>query len=268
MALNLMKAGHELTVWNRTAAACQPLVDAGATLAGSAAEACEASDVTFVMVATPEAALACAEAAAPGLGAGKGYVDVSTVDAGTSAAISKLVKGTGAEFLEAPVSGSKAPAEQGALIFMAAGDEPLYARVKGPLEVMGKAHFFLGDVGAGAKMKLIVNSVMGSMMASFAEGLSLTEAAALDQDTLLQIISLGAINTPMYALKGPNMIKGCTRPRFRSTPAEGHATGVGAGDEPRRRCPSPPPPTRWPRLRGEGQGRRRFLRRHRRHRKK
>jgi glyoxylate/succinic semialdehyde reductase len=214
MALNLMKAGHELTVWNRTAAACQPLVDAGATLAGSAAEACAASDVTFVMVSTPEAAMACAEAAAPGLGAGKGYVDVSTVDAGTSAAVSKLVKGTGAEFLEAPVSGSKAPAEQGALIFMAAGDEPLYARVKGPLEVMGKAHFFLGDVGAGAKMKLIVNSVMGSMMASFAEGLSLTEAAALDQDTLLQIISLGAINTPMYALKGPNMIKGVYPPAF------------------------------------------------------
>ena len=181
MALNLMKAGHELTVWNRTAAACQPLVDAGATLAGSAAEACAASDVTFVMVSTPEAAMACAEAAAPGLGAGKGYVDVSTVDAGTSAAVSKLVKGTGAEFLEAPVSGSKAPAEQGALIFMAAGDEPLYARVKGPLEVMGTAHFFLGDVGAGAKMKLIVNSVMGSMMASFAEGLSLTEAAALEE---------------------------------------------------------------------------------------
>lgn len=66
----------------------------------------------------------------------------------------------------------------------------------------------VGEVGAGAKMKLIVNSVMGSMMASFAEGLSLTEKAGLDPDTLLQVISLGAINTPMYALKGPNMIKG------------------------------------------------------------
>lgn len=84
MALNLIKAGHKLTVWNRTAAACQPLVDAGATLAATAAEACAATEVTFVMVSTPEAALACAEAAAPGLGAGKGYVDVSTVDAGTS----------------------------------------------------------------------------------------------------------------------------------------------------------------------------------------
>ena len=141
-------------------------------------------------------------------------MDVSTVDAGTSAQISRHIKGTGASFLEAPVSGSKAPAEQGALIFMAAGDEALYTRAKGPLEVMGKAHFFLGEVGAGAKMKLIVNSVMGSMMASFAEGLSLTEAAALDQETLLQIVALGAINAPMFALKGLNMIKGAYPPAF------------------------------------------------------
>ena len=143
MALNLIKAGHTLTVWNRTASACQPLVDAGATLAATAAEACAASDVTFVMVSTPEAALACAEAAAPGLGAGKG---TSTSPRWTRAlnAVAALVRGAGAEFLEAPVSGSKAPAEQGALIFMAAGDKALYEKVAGPLDVMGKAHFFLG----------------------------------------------------------------------------------------------------------------------------
>uniref|UniRef100_A0A7S0X6V7 6-phosphogluconate dehydrogenase NADP-binding domain-containing protein n=1 Tax=Mantoniella antarctica TaxID=81844 RepID=A0A7S0X6V7_9CHLO len=208
MALNLMKAGHKLTVWNRTAAACKPLVNAGATLAASAAEACAATEVTFVMVSTPEAAMACAEAAAPGLSAGKGYVDVSTVDAGTSQAVAAIVRGTGAEYLEAPVSGSKGPAEAGGLIFMAAGDKALYDKVAGPLDVMGKAHFYLGEVGAGAKMKLIVNSVMGSMMASFAEGLCLTDKAGLDADVMLQVISLGAINAPMYAVKGPNMVNG------------------------------------------------------------
>ena len=196
MALNLINAGHTLTVWNRTASACDPLVAAGATLAATAADACASSDVTFVMVSTPEAALACAEAAAPGLTAGKGYVDVSTVDAGTSSAVASIVRGAGASFLEAPVSGSKAPAEQGALIFMAAGDEALFDRIQGPLDVMGKASFFLGEVGAGAKMKLIVNSVMGSMMASFAEGLALTEKAALDQETLLKIVSSAPSTRP------------------------------------------------------------------------
>jgi glyoxylate/succinic semialdehyde reductase len=67
------------------------------------------------------------------------------------------VGAAGAEFLEAPVSGSKKPAEDGALIFLTAGDRSLYDRAVPMLEVMGKAHFFLGDVGEGAKMKLVVN---------------------------------------------------------------------------------------------------------------
>ena len=202
MAKNLINAGHEVTVWNRTSDAAKPVVDAGAALAATAAEACAASDVTFVMVSTPEAATAVANAAKDGLSAGKGYVDVSTVDAETSSAIAEIVRSTGAEFLEAPVSGSKKPAEDGALIFLCAGDETLYRRCSEPLETMGKAHFFLGDVGQGAKMKLVVNMIMGSMMTAFAEGLTLSEKCDLDPETLLQVISLGAIASPMFALKG------------------------------------------------------------------
>ena len=139
-----------------------------------AAEACAASDVTFVMVSTPGGGRRWLTAK-DGLSAGKGYVDVSTVDAETSSAIAEIVRSTGAEFLEAPVSGSKKPAEDGALIFLCAGDETLYRRCSEPLETMGKAHFFLGDVGQGAKMKLVVNMIMGSMMTAFAEGLTLSE---------------------------------------------------------------------------------------------
>jgi glyoxylate/succinic semialdehyde reductase len=214
MAINLIKAGHEVTVWNRTSNAADPVVQAGGTLAISAAEACAASDVTFVMVSTPEAALAVAQSAVSGLSAGKGYVDVSTVDAATSSAVSDIVKATGAMFLEAPVSGSKKPAEDGALIFLCAGDEELYARVQAPLETMGKAHFYLGPVGQGAKMKLVVNMIMGSMMGAFAEGLSLSEKCDLDPETLLRVVSLGAIATPMYAMKGPSMIAGKFPPAF------------------------------------------------------
>jgi glyoxylate/succinic semialdehyde reductase len=87
MAKNLINAGHEVRVWNRTSEAMKPVVDAGAMAMESAAKTCEESDVTFVMVSTPEAALAVAKASASGLSAGKGYVDVSTVDAATSTAI-------------------------------------------------------------------------------------------------------------------------------------------------------------------------------------
>lgn len=214
MAKNLLNAGHEVIVWNRTSAATAPVVEAGAREAKSASEACAAAEVTFVMVSTPEAALAVARAAKDGLSAGKGYVDVSTVDAKTSSEIAAIVRSTGAEFLEAPVSGSKKPAEDGALIFLCAGDEALYGRCQAPLETMGKAHFFLGEVGQGAKMKLVVNMIMGSMMGAFAEGLTLSEKCDLDPDTLLQVISLGAIASPMFALKGPSMNAGKFAPAF------------------------------------------------------
>ncbi|KAH8067042.1 3-hydroxyisobutyrate dehydrogenase [Aureococcus anophagefferens] len=88
----------------------------------------------------------------------------------------------GGRFLEAPVSGSKAPAAQGALIFLCGGDETLYAEVKPELAVMGKADFLFGDVGAGTKMKLVVNMVMGDMMVALSEGLSLCGAAGLPGD--------------------------------------------------------------------------------------
>uniref|UniRef100_A0A453EY94 3-hydroxyisobutyrate dehydrogenase-like NAD-binding domain-containing protein n=1 Tax=Aegilops tauschii subsp. strangulata TaxID=200361 RepID=A0A453EY94_AEGTS len=135
------------------------------------------------------------------------YVDVSTVDDATSKLIGKRITSTGASFLEAPVSGSKKPAEDGLLIFLTAGDESLYKRVAPLLDVMGKSRFYLGDVGNGAAMKLVVNMVMGSMMVSFAEGLLLSEKVGLDPNTVVEVISQGAINAPMFSLKGPSMVK-------------------------------------------------------------
>lgn len=69
------------------------------------------------------------------------------------------------------------------------------------LDVMGKASFFLGDVGAGAHMKLVVNMMLGSLMASFAEGLALAEAAGLSQQDFLEVVKMGAIAAPMFSLK-------------------------------------------------------------------
>ncbi|KAK3259053.1 hypothetical protein CYMTET_31931 [Cymbomonas tetramitiformis] len=211
MALNLLTTGYEVTVWNRTANKCTPVVEAGATYAASAKEVAEASDITFGMLADPEAALdVCTSpyGVAAGMAPGKGYVDVSTVDPATAKSIAGAIHASGGEFLEAPVSGSKKPAEDGQLIFLTAGDEHLYHAAVPMLEVMGKAHFFLGAVGKGAEMKLVVNMVMGSMMAAFAEGLELGSDLELPQETVLQVISLGAISSPMFSLKGPSMIQG------------------------------------------------------------
>ncbi|CAO2203795.1 unnamed protein product [Urochloa humidicola] len=210
MASNLIKAGCDVTVWNRTKSKCDPLLSLGAKYEHSSAEVASSCDVTFAMLADPQSAaeVACgADGAAQGLAPGKGYVDVSTVDGATSKLIGERITSTGASFLEAPVSGSKKPAEDGLLIFLTAGDESLYKRVAPLLDVMGKSRFYLGDVGNGAAMKLVVNMVMGSMMVSFSEGLLLSEKVGLDPNTLVEVISQGAISAPMFSLKGPSMVK-------------------------------------------------------------
>ncbi|XP_030490632.2 glyoxylate/succinic semialdehyde reductase 2, chloroplastic-like [Cannabis sativa] len=210
MAQNLIKSGCDVTVWNRTKSKCDPLISLGAKYKSSPEEVAASCDVTFAMLSDPESAVdvACGKhGAVSGMSSGKGYVDVSTVDGETSKYIGQQIKATGALFLEAPVSGSKKPAEDGQLIFLTAGDKSLYETVAPFLDIMGKSRFYLGDIGNGAAMKLVVNMIMGSMMASFSEGLLLSEKVGLDPSVLVEVISQGAISAPMYSMKGPSMIQ-------------------------------------------------------------
>nr|QKY14943.1 glyoxylate/succinic semialdehyde reductase 2 (GLYR2) [Polytomella parva] len=217
MARNLIKAGYDVIVWNRNTSKCAPLVEAGAKLATSPRDVTSRATYTFAMLSDPTAVLSAAlgpNGAVAGLSPGKGYIDVSTVDAATSRQVGAAVSSAGGSFLEAPVSGSKGPAEQGTLIFLTAGDQELYTAVENPLKAMGKAAFFLGNAGAAAEMKLVVNMLMGGMMACFSESLVLAKKAGLEEKDLIDVIKLGAVAAPMFALKGPTMVKGAYNPAF------------------------------------------------------
>lgn len=208
MADNLLKDGYDLTVWNRNKDKCKALQEKGAKVAESAKAVAEQCDITVAMLADPQAAEAVAtgpNGIAAGMKAGKGYVDVSTVDAGTAQKVAKAIKATGATYLEAPVSGSKQPAEKGQLIFLCGGDKDLYEKATPLLEVMGKAQFFLGEVGNGANMKLVVNMTMGTMMTTLAESLTLADKSGLSQEQLLEVLGLGVMANPMFKMKGPSM---------------------------------------------------------------
>ena len=118
-------------------------------------------------------------------------------------------------FLEAPVSGSKAPAANGALIFLCAGSKDVFDEiVNNGLNAMGKASHFFGDVGYGTRAKLVVNSLMGTMVAAFGEGLALAENVGLDPTTMIEVIGQGTIASPVYALKGPKMVVQDHAPNF------------------------------------------------------
>ncbi|MCB5160472.1 NAD(P)-dependent oxidoreductase [Marinomonas algarum] len=209
MAVNLIKAGFNVTVWNRNPAKTDELVALGAAHGSTPKAVAEQCDLTFAMVSDPEAALAICqgkEGVAAGIGEGRGYIDMSTVDDTTSQAIARAITQAGGRFLEAPVSGTKKPAEDGTLIILAAGDESLYQDALPAFEVMGKMSPYLGEVGQGANMKLVVNMMMGGMLSIFSEGLSLGLKAGLTGDQILDVVGAGAMANPMFAGKGAMLL--------------------------------------------------------------
>ncbi|KAL1329129.1 hypothetical protein HN51_046262 [Arachis hypogaea] len=217
MSMNLLRHGFKVTVWNRTLSKCDELVEHGASIGETPAAVIKKCKYTIAMLSDPSAALSVVfdkDGVLEQIGNGKGYVDMSTVDADTSSKISEAIKSKGGSFLEAPVSGSKKPAEDGQLVILAAGDKALYDEVVPAFDVLGKKSFHLGEVGNGAKMKLVVNMIMGSMMNAFSEGLTLAGRSGLNPSTLLDVLDLGAIANPMFKMKGPSMLKNNYSPAF------------------------------------------------------
>lgn len=208
MAANLLGAGLDVTVWNRTKEKCMPLVEQGAFLGNSPGEVTAKCDITFAMVSDPAAAASLffdEDGARHGIIPGKAYIDVSTVDPATSLQIAEAVKAKGGRFLEAPVSGSKKPAEDGTLVFLCSGDESLYHDAEPAFQIMGKKSFYFKEVGQGAQMKLVINMIMGTMMTAFGEGLALGGKVGLNMTDILNVLAEGAIDNPMFRMKGPQM---------------------------------------------------------------
>jgi len=211
MAANLVKAGYDVTVWNRSPVKCASLVAQGAKQAKTPEAVTASCDITFAMLADPEAAREVCfgpEGALAGIGEGRGYVDMSTVDEETVKAIAISITTAGGRFLESPVSGSKKPAMDGTLVILSAGDESLYKDAMPAFEKMGKMSFFLEKTGQAARMKLVVNMIMGSMMTALSEGVALCRKSGLNEFQLLEVLSNGALASPMVKGKMPTMLDG------------------------------------------------------------
>jgi len=211
MVRNLVKAGFDVTVWNRSQEKCRPLVATGAKQGRTPKDVAANCPVTFAMVSDPSAAgQVCfgEDGVIEAMGPGKAYVDFSTVDPETARRIGAAVEARGGRFLEAPVSGSRKPAEDGTLVILAGGDRTLFDEVLPAFQVLGKKHLYLGATGNGAAMKIAVNMVMGEMMVALCEGLALANRAGLAPADLLDVLAAGAVANPMFALKGPKIVEG------------------------------------------------------------
>lgn len=200
MATNIAAAGFPLTVWNRTVTKSERLAaGTGAGMAPSPAGLAGTVDVLVTMVADGSVLedLYSGEGGMCGsLRAGTVCVDMSTVSPVESRRTAAAVEAAGARFVDAPVSGSTAPAKAGTLTIMAGGGAEDIDTVRPVLEAMGSRIFHMGPVGSGATIKLVVNSIVYGLGQAVAEGLVLAEGAGIERETAYEVFAAGAIAAP------------------------------------------------------------------------
>jgi 3-hydroxyisobutyrate dehydrogenase/2-hydroxy-3-oxopropionate reductase len=217
MALNLIKAGHKLAVYNRTAAKAAALEAAGARVASSPAEAARDAHVVMMIVsdsATVEEVVAGKGGILESLSTGALVIDSSTISPTVSRKMACLVAGKGASWLDAPVTGSKQGAEKGELTFMIGGDRTAFDRALPLLQGLGKKHIYCGAHGLGLSAKLAQNTIQATMIEIFCEGFVLATKAGVRPETMLEIIQSSLARAALTDFKAPFIFKGDFTPYF------------------------------------------------------
>lgn len=204
MAANLLKAGHRLYVYNRTQEKAEPLLAQGALWADSPAAAGKQAEVIITMLATPEAV----EVTALGengflqtLKPNSIWIDCSTISPAVSERMAIEAKNRDIRFLDAPVAGSKLPAEKGELAFFVGGEQADIEQVTPLLQQMGKSILHVGESGKGIAMKMVINLMLGASMAVFSEAVAVGESLGLSQEKLFQVLIGGSVTAPFLAAK-------------------------------------------------------------------
>jgi glyoxylate/succinic semialdehyde reductase len=204
MAMNLLNQGYDLFVYNRTKEKAENLVEKGAKLAGSPAEAAKYCDILFTMLADPKAVKETAigkNGFLDSLKKNSLWIDTSTVNPSFSKEMGAKAKEKGIRFLDAPVAGSAGPAEKGELVIFVGGDKKDFDEAKPLLEILGKKIIHLGETGKGTSMKMVVNLMLGNAMASFAEAMTLGESLGFTKDAVFDTLLGGPVTAPFLSGK-------------------------------------------------------------------
>ena len=213
MAANLAKAGHEVTVWNRTPGKEVP----GARLAGSPAEASLGAEVVWMCVsdtAAVEALLFGPNGVENSLAPGMTIVDSSTISPSAEKKFAQRVAAKGARYVDAPVTGSKIAAEAGTLIFIVGGDEADIEKLQPLFQSMGKHVFRMGETSKGQAAKLAMNLQIAMIYEGFAEGLTLAAKLGVDANVLLPLVQASMVRSGVVEYKAPFVLNGDFTPNF------------------------------------------------------
>jgi len=210
MALNLLKAGFPLIVWNRTPAKAESLVKSGATIAATPAQAAKDAQIVIAMVSDDEVSRSVwlgAEGALASMHSGAIAVDSSTLSPDWIAELQAAVSSRGLRMADAPVTGSRMQAEAGQLTFLVGTDDATLAAITPVLRPMSKEILHLGPVGSGTQMKLINNFLSAVQVSSFAEAVAWIERTGLSRDTALDFLKRAAPGSPIFATMAERMTR-------------------------------------------------------------
>jgi 3-hydroxyisobutyrate dehydrogenase len=217
MARNLLKAGYELTVYNRTAERARELAADGARVAASPADCARGNDVVITIVTDSpdvEAVLLGERGAVSGAKPGTVFIDMSTISPDVTRSLHARLKERGMHFLDAPVSGGDIGAQRGTLTIMVGGDDDVFERVKGIFEPMGKRITHVGPSGAGQVTKACNQILCAVNLLGVCEALALAHRSGLDLRKMHQVVTGGAANSWSLENLGKSLIEGNYNPGF------------------------------------------------------
>jgi 3-hydroxyisobutyrate dehydrogenase len=214
MARNIAAAGLPLRVWNRTREKAAPLREVGAEVAGSPADAVRGADVVVTMLFDADAVEQALEDARDGLAEGAVLLQQATVGVDGADRLARVAERLGLVYVDAPVLGTKKPAEDGALVVLASGPAEARDRVAPVLDAIGSRTLWLGPAGQGSRLKLVANSWVLTVVEGVAEALTLARALGVEPRAFLEVVEGGAMDAPYIQLKGTAMLEGSFDPAF------------------------------------------------------
>ena len=217
MAINLVKAGYDVTVSNRNMAKCEPVVAAGAK-SGSYIEVAEQSDVVITMLPNGpqvKSVMLSEDGVAAHMKSGSTFIDMSSINPVDSKELCTEVSKYGIEMLDAPVSGGEPKAIDGTLSIMVGGKQETFDKYKDMLGAMGSSVVRCGDVGAGNTTKLANQIIVACNIQALAEAMTLAQKAGVEPQLVFDAIKGGLAGSTVMNAKAPMMIAGNDKPGFK-----------------------------------------------------
>lgn len=207
MARNLARAGFDLRAWNRSTDRARPLTDDGAQVLKTPPEAARGADVLITMLSDGDAVVESAREAVEALGSDGVWLQMSTIGLAATERCAELAADAGATFVDAPVLGTREPAEQAKLVILASGPSEIRDRCQPIFDALGHRTLWLGAAGRGTRCKVVVNSWIVGVVGVLAETITLAEALEVDPQSFFEAVEGGALDLPYARVKGAEMIE-------------------------------------------------------------